>query len=241
MFDRIRAVAAGYRLFKDPTRIDEFLEMVTRLTKDGRADPVADAVMRSSPLAARACEERRLMKVDPDELAACPPGSLGRAVHEHCVANGIHPSTFPRRPNRTPAEFVLAHIENTHDVWHPVTAFAADVAGEVGLQAFYLAQFPNTIGLLIRGLAPIQAATRDLAGYPRLFEEMTRGWLLGKRASGLFGYPWDEHWNRPLADVRRELGIDLEAVAAAMGPGTETMIERLRTPADFPPMFGLSA
>jgi ubiquinone biosynthesis protein Coq4 len=31
----------------------------------------------------------------------------------------------------------------THDIWHVVTGFHTDVAGELGLQAFYLAQFPG--------------------------------------------------------------------------------------------------
>jgi ubiquinone biosynthesis protein Coq4 len=122
---------------------------------------------------------------------------------------------------------VLAHIENTHDVWHPVTGFAADPAGEIGLQAFYLAQFPNPIGLILLGIAPLHTASKDPFSYPRLLEEITRGWLLGKRARSLFGYAWDESWNRPLEDVRRELGIDLAGVAAAMEPGTRELALRL--------------
>ena len=38
-------------------------------------------------------------------------------------------------------DYVRAHLRETHDVWHPVTGFDTDVAGELGLQAFYLAQF----------------------------------------------------------------------------------------------------
>jgi ubiquinone biosynthesis protein Coq4 len=237
MFDRIRAMAAGYRLYKDPSRIDEFLEMVTRLTTAARIEPLADVIAATGPRAARACKERRLMRVEPDELAACPPGSLGRAVHEHCVTNGIHPSTFPRRPNETPAQFVLAHIENTHDVWHPVTGFGADLPGEIGLQAFYLAQFPNPIGLLLMGMVPLRAATQEPGEYPRMFEAIVRGWLLGKRAAGLFGYAWDEHWDRPLEEVRRELGVDLAGVTAAMDPGTQAMDLRLATAARLPGLF----
>jgi len=40
------------------------------------------------------------------------------------------------------------------------------------------------------------------------FDAIARGWDLGTRAKLLFGYRWRESFERPLEDVRRELGVD---------------------------------
>jgi ubiquinone biosynthesis protein Coq4 len=45
----------------------------------------------------------------------------------------------------------------------------------------------------------------------RRLEAITRGWQMGKSARTLFGVRWEELWNRPIADVRKLLGIDAVA------------------------------
>jgi ubiquinone biosynthesis protein Coq4 len=43
---------------------------------------------------------------------------------------------------------------------------------------------------------------------------IARGWLLGRRARPLFGMRWAQRWTHPLADIRRDLGLELERVDA---------------------------
>jgi ubiquinone biosynthesis protein COQ4 len=209
MLDKARVALAAWRITKDPNRLDEVLEAVTRLAKSQtkELEELATWIAASSPHAEEAMASRRMMRVEPDELARCAEGSLGHAVHAHCAKYGIHPRSFPERPLVTRGEYVIAHIENTHDVWHPVVGFGSDPAGEIGLQAFYLAQFPNHLALLLLGIAPIHMLVTKSSEYPRLMDEITRGWTMGKRARSLFGIAWDEQWDRPLVDIRRELAI----------------------------------
>jgi ubiquinone biosynthesis protein Coq4 len=107
---------------------------------------------------------------------------------------------------------VVAYLYDTHDVWHVVTGFSTDVAGELGLQAFYLAQFPATLAgmILLAGFANtlfLNFEDRDAR-----MTAITRGWLLGKRASSLFGVRWSDLWSTPLSEVRAQLHLDLPAV-----------------------------
>lgn len=53
----------------------------------------------------------------------------------------------------------------------------------------------------------INARIEGGADRGRRLDAITRGWTLGKSASPLFGVAWDELWERPLADVRGELGL----------------------------------
>jgi ubiquinone biosynthesis protein Coq4 len=228
MWNEARLALAAFRVYRDPDRLDEVLEAATRLAKPHELDRVAGSLCDASPAFASAVRDRYTVKYDLADLARRPAGSLGRAVADHCARWKIDPATFPKRPNETRGDYILVHVENTHDVWHPVCGFESDVVGEIGLQAFYLAQFPNLLGLLLMAIANVHVMTRDARStYPRLMEEITRGWLLGKRASPLFGVRWDAHWDRPLADVRRELGIDVDGVARIMTVGASGMEKRL--------------
>jgi ubiquinone biosynthesis protein Coq4 len=234
MLNKLRLGLAAFRIYRDPDRLGDVLDAVSRLASSNDVEQLAEILEASSPAASEALRAREVIQYDPLELARCPEGSLGRAVHDHCAAYGIHPSTFPQRPAETAGQFALVHIENTHDIWHPVCGFGSDAMGEIGLQAFYLAQFPNLLGLLLLGIAPLHLLSNEPFEYPRLMEEITRGWLLGKRAKPLFGFRWDRVWDRPLEEVRRELGIDIEAVQRIMEPGTTELSRRLFQPVDRP-------
>jgi ubiquinone biosynthesis protein Coq4 len=47
-------------------------------------------------------------------------------------------------------EFVMAHLLDSHNIWHVVTGWGNDESGEVGLDAFYLGQLNvRLIGFMI--------------------------------------------------------------------------------------------
>ena len=46
--------------------------------------------------------------------------------------------------------------------------------------------------------------------------EIARGWLLGRRSRPLFGVRWDDYLALPLDEVRARLGLEVEAVDAAL-------------------------
>jgi ubiquinone biosynthesis protein Coq4 len=227
MWNELRIAISALRLYRDPSRLGEVTSIAGRLVGTPELARFGEHVCEVSPAAAAALRERYMIRWDLAALAQCPEGSLGRSVADHCAKWKLDPGTFPVRPTRTPTEYGLAHIENTHDVWHPVCGFDSDTLGEVGLQALIMAQFPNRLGALILALAFAQAVLRNPFSYTRLMEEITRGWLIGKRAAPLFGVRWDMMWDRPLDDVRRELGVDVDGVRAVMAPGTCSLAARL--------------
>jgi ubiquinone biosynthesis protein Coq4 len=227
MWNEARLALAALNIYRDLDRLDEVLEAATRLARPEDLERVAAMLCQASPAFAEAVRDRHVMRVDLADLARRPEGSLGRAVHDHCAKWKIDPRTFPRRPNGTRGEYVLVHIENTHDVWHPVCGFDSDAAGEIGLQAFYLAQFPNMLAPLLMAIAFLRVLRVERGSYPRLMEEITRGWLLGKRAAPLFGVRWDAQWDRPLRDVQRDLRIDVDGVEAELAPGAREVEGRL--------------
>jgi ubiquinone biosynthesis protein COQ4 len=216
-----RVVKAAYqvvRTIRDPERLQDIIELAGVLVPPEKLRRLTDALW-DSPSAAEALRERpRLGAVDVAALRTLPPGTLGRAFADHLLENGLDVGVLPHLPARTDAEYVRAHLLEVHDVWHVLTGFSTRVAGELGLQAFSLAQLgsPFAAGILTGGLA-----NTLLFAFPERdvrMRSIVRGWLLGKRARLLFGGTWARMWERPLAEVRAGFGLDVEAVEAVLPP-----------------------
>jgi len=149
---------------------------------------------------------------DREALARLPEGSLGRAYltfveREHISAEGIRAASVEGAPGAAklppPYDYVHARMRDTHDLWHAVTGMAGDLVGEVALLAFTFAQTWNPAIALIIGIG-----LHKTAGWPDarpVFWEMFR---LGQHAAWLPEQPWETWLDRPLDEVRRELGIE---------------------------------
>ena len=200
------------KLVRDPRDLDQVFSMADKLGDPALVEEIIVA-LKQHPRAQRAYEQRpRRGSVDTEALSALPDGSLGRAFADFLTRAGLDPADLPELPADDDASYTLAHLYETHDIWHVVTGFEPDVAGELGLQAFYLAQFPAKLPLV---LLPAALLNTILYAYPdarRRMNGIVRGWLLGRRAKQLFGVDWKIRWTEPLSAVRQSLGIDLEEV-----------------------------
>ena len=210
----LRAIASGVRLVRDPSRLDQVFELADGVATRERVIPIVNEI-KKDPRAVRAFAARkRLGRPDLAELARLPEGTLGRAFADHMRANGLDLAAIPLLDSSDEVAFFRAHMYETHDVWHVVTGFGTDLPGELGLQAFYLAQLPGRLpAVLVSGALLNTAIYAWDEKEPRL-REIVRGWLLGRRAQPLFGQDWASLWEVPLPELRARFGIDLAAVEA---------------------------
>jgi ubiquinone biosynthesis protein COQ4 len=225
---RMRGVLSMVRLVRDPDRLGEVFAMADALVKPEILDEMVAAFSRDAK-GARALEERpRVGNIDLAALRELPEGTLGRVYADHMIENGLDPTALPSMEAPTPRAYVRAHLYESHDIWHAVTGFRTDVAGELGLQAFNLAQFPSrlAVGLLAMGL--LNAVIFHFDETERRMAQITRGWAMGKRARPLFGTAWSSMWGHKMDDVRRDLGIDLDGSGALPAIDTRRAHEAAR-------------
>ena len=213
-----RAAVSFVDLVKNLDHLDRVFEISDAVASASVAELEAMcAKLSSDPGGAAAFADKPRLRVDLPALSRLPAGTLGRAFAEHLLANGLDPASIPTLPAQTDVDYLRAHFYETHDVWHAVTGFGADPAGELGLQAFYAAQTPSNLSTLLISIGLLNTAFFAREDRDRRFEAIARGWTMGKRATRLFGMRWDRLWTRPVSDVRAQLGIEpyVETLRAA--------------------------
>lgn len=203
-----RAGVSFLALVRDPSKLDAVFDILDSLESSDSGDAIVEE-FSSNPAHALAFEKRPTMgRIDFDALLALPEGTLGHAFASDMRARNLNPADIQLRPDDgTPKGFVFRHLRETHDIWHTVTGFDVDVAGELGLQAVYLAQFEAKLALIILSMGFLNTAFFAMDDKARRLDAITRGWQMGRDAKPLFGFDWAAHFATPLEDVRKMLGI----------------------------------
>jgi ubiquinone biosynthesis protein COQ4 len=203
------------KLVRDPRDLDQVFHMADKLNDPALMDEIMES-LKEHPRAIEAFKARpRRGAVDLEALAALPEGTLGRAFADFLAEADLDPNDLPELPADDDASFTLAHLYETHDIWHTVAGFKSDVAGEVGLLSFYMAQFPGRLSPMLLSAALMNTAGSAMDDKDARMDQIARGWTLGKQADRFFGYDWAAEWERPLAEIRVELGITASLQLAA--------------------------
>lgn len=139
--------------------------------------------------------------VDYDKLRRLPADTLGGAYARYLDDNKLDPDLFQPPPGLPKvASFIVTRIRQTHDVWHALTGYGPDFVGELALQAFTFGQLriPSAFAIATFG---------TLLRAPRAARVVMDGYRRGSEAAFLPTVRFEDRWERPLADVRRELRI----------------------------------
>jgi ubiquinone biosynthesis protein Coq4 len=210
---RLQALRCFVVLARDPRRLDVVFSLRESLDDPAAMAPILSR-LRAMPGPAAALRARPRLTLDLPTLRRLPEGTVGRAYARFMDDQGLDPASIPTLGARDDESYLSAHLYETHDLWHVLTGFAPDVAGELGLQAFYLAQLEGPLPVAILAAGMLNTLGRLDDARARM-DAIAHGWALGKAARPFFGLPWAELLGRPLADVRRELGLEAPLAAAA--------------------------
>jgi ubiquinone biosynthesis protein COQ4 len=210
---KLRITRSFLRLFRDPSRLDEVFRIIDTLSdpRSGfatreRKDMIIGAVRRK-PGCERLFEDRPLAteKVDLDALLALPEGSLGRTYAVHMRSNRLDPDFYPKLEPIDELKWLSLRMRQVHDIWHVLVNFHVDAIGEVGLQAFTAAQVPALFPPVIVAGGILRSLSLDRL--PETTDAVADGFHAGRSARAILTYRWEERWEEPLEELRREVGI----------------------------------
>lgn len=169
----------------------------------------AVASMQTTPEVAALLAERYIAPPhDLNALLHYPPDSLGYVYAHHMTQLGLQPIE-PAIAIDSTVHYVEYRWRQTHDIWHIITGFDTSEIGEIGLQAFYLAQFQLPLASLLIANALISVTVLRPEALNALLSAIAQGWYMGKVAQPLIAQKWETAWEKPVAVWRAALNMPI--------------------------------
>jgi ubiquinone biosynthesis protein Coq4 len=173
----------------------------------------------------RRCEQAVLMHQDihsllrepevrmtTNDLRHRPKESLGTDLLNMLTAKGYDLEVIDADTVLLPPQFPAQNRTNRrilqlHDVWHLFANYGFTAQGEVAISAFQLAQFGQNystrfLAVSTTGLCMSRAVDPD-----RFIALIGEGWRHGRAAPPLMSVPWHQLLDKPISQLRRELGV----------------------------------
>ncbi len=170
--------------------------------------------MKDTPDGARLLSERPSLAHDDLDLEALkrlPDGTFGRALVDYFESNGF-PPFHTDQPLNDDHDYISKRYRETHDCYHVITGYETDDLSEMKLQAFVMGNlgikspwviltfgYPYT-GLFQHKMLPF-----------RYYGIVRQAWTRGRAARPFLEFPFEDHWETPLKEVRAILLGDASA------------------------------
>jgi len=209
-----RAWRALRTLVDDPERTDQVFELINALSGNAGerlfqrfcADPDGRRLLAARPsLLATLADQGR--------LAALPEASFGLTYaefmrRERIEAKGLVDAAQAVAESRSldpERDWFFQRLRDMHDLWHVLTGYGRDIAGEAANLAFSYAQTRNRgIGAIVVAAAVLGPWRLDFF-WPRY---LWRAWRRGRRTRPLAMADYEALLPLPLDEVRRRLHIE---------------------------------
>jgi ubiquinone biosynthesis protein COQ4 len=216
-YDFPRAARALGALLSNPDDLPQVFTLIDALSGTAphrllfkfRRSPEGAALLHEKPDIARVLADR-------EGLRALPEGSLGRTYLAFVESEGITPEGIrdasleadAKSERRRPEMFKYLHqrMRDTHDLWHAVTGYKGDVAGELSLLAFTLAQNWNSAVALIIAAAIVKGV--GSIDVPLILD----GYRRGRESAWLPSQRWEVLLPLPIEQVRARLRVSAPPV-----------------------------
>jgi len=198
----------GFMIFaNNPNQTEAVFDMADGLRQTDLYQQLIEYA-HSQPAVAAIIQERYFApSVDLEQLLNCPQNSLGYRYAAAMQQAGLQPDFYRSIAIEDDYSYIAMRMRQTHDVWHIITGFSTDLAGEVGLQAFSLAQIRSPLAVAII-TASIAYALKSSIPLNPLVEKMQQGWWMGANAHPFLAQKWEEGWEKPLSEWRTTLKVE---------------------------------
>lgn len=203
----LKAVTGFIAFANNPNQTEAVFDMADGLRQTDLYEQFIEYA-HSQPVVNQIIRERYFAPiVDLEQLLNYPQGSLGYQYSGAMKRAGLQPDFYRKIAVEDDYSYIALRLRQTHDIWHIITGFGTDLAGEVGLQAFTLAQMRSPLAVALMAAA-IAHALKSSCPLSPLVEKMHQGWRMGENAQPFFAQKWEEDWEKPLSDWRTDLNVE---------------------------------
>jgi ubiquinone biosynthesis protein Coq4 len=203
----LRVVAGLAQFLKEPDRLESVFGLFASLKGSPLLNQMERHLLAQPGLAALTAERWQPPRHSLEQLAAMPEGSLGRVYAQQLTALGLSPESLTdATPIESDGDYLRHRLRQTHDIIHVLTGFGVDRDGELGVQAFNLAQNRSPLAVLLIFGGLLKSLQED-APLDSLLRALSSGFEMGLEAKFVMGSRFEDGWERPLTEWRRELGL----------------------------------
>ena len=203
----LRMVAGLAEFLKHPDSLDSVFRVVGSLKDTPLSTQMFSHLLSHPLMASLVAEGWRPEPIDLDGLERLPEGTLGHEYAHQLRRLGLTPdSLIDPKPVTSPEDYITHRLRETHDIVHVLTGFGVDGPGELGLQAFNLAQNRSPLAVMLIFGGMLSALQND-EPLEALLTALSRGFELGLMAECVIAQKLEEGWDRPLAEWRQQLRL----------------------------------
>jgi ubiquinone biosynthesis protein COQ4 len=203
----LRMVGSLADYLKHPDSLESVFKIAGSLKNSAMSAQMFRHLLENTSMAALVEENWRPGPIDLDALERLPEGTLGHEYAHQLRSQGLTPdSLIDTNPITSPQDYVTHRLRETHDIVHVLTGFGVDRVGELGLQAFNLAQNRSPLAVMLIFGGMLSALQND-EPLEELLTALSRGFDLGLKAECVIAQKLEEGWDRPLADWREQLRL----------------------------------
>ncbi len=206
--DFLNTLKGVVSLLKDAGQTDSVYDIEDGLRHTEATRHAVEFVKQKPGVAALIQERYIAPSPNLELLLTYPPDSLGYAYASYLTESGFDPNFYRPIEVKDDISYVLLRLRQTHDIWHIVTGFSTDVAGELGLKAFELAQTRRTIALVLVSGGLLSSLFKAPDTLDTLLDRVAVGYRMGAKARPLLAQKWEEHWDLSVTDWRAQLEIE---------------------------------
>jgi ubiquinone biosynthesis protein COQ4 len=211
--DTIRSAMNLLATIEDPSR-SNIKQGINRLIREHDAAAAGGQPPEIEALFA----ERYDPEIDVSALAQLPAGTLGREFARFLADHEITQLSYllDDHPSWNVDQYAIVRAYKMHDVLHVVLGCAPTVEGEVEIVAFSWGQDPAAkASALALAVLLMHVALKRPADVEGLLHTAAAWIELGRRCRNYVGFRFEDHWARPVGEVRRAYFGDVQPLRAA--------------------------
>lgn len=204
----LRMLAGLAKFLKHPDSLESVFSIASGVQNSPMATQMGRHLLNQPGIQAMLADNWRPNPIDLNALEQLPEGSLGHTYAKQLKAQGLTPEALiDPAPITNQREFLIHRLRETHDILHVLTGFSTDGPGELGLQAFNLAQNRSPLAVMLIFGGMLSTLQNDKPLEP-LLHALSRGFELGLAAKCVISYKLEDNWERPLSEWRQELKLN---------------------------------
>jgi ubiquinone biosynthesis protein Coq4 len=152
------------------------------------------------------------VRMTTNDLRHRPKESLGTDLLDMLTAKGYDLEVIDADTVLLPPQFPAQNRTNRrilqlHDVWHLFGNYGFTAQGEVAISAFQLAQFGQNYSTRFLAVSTTSLCLNRAVDPDRFITLIGEGWRHGRAAPPLMSVPWHQLLDKPISELRRELGV----------------------------------